>query len=157
MNISQLSIFLENKPGRLQHVLKILADKNINIKTLTIAEVNDFGILRIIVNKPQDAHSALKAEHITCSMTDVLAVCINDTPGSLYKLIDTFAKRSLNIEYMYAFTEKADDKAVDEKKKTPAAKAEAKPKAAAKPKAPAKAKAPAKPRAPRKPQAGGDA
>ena len=112
MNISQLSIFLENKPGRLQHVLKILADKNINIKTLTIAEVNDFGILRMIVNKPQDAHAALKAEHITCSMTDVLAVCINDTPGSLYKLIDTFAKRSLNIEYMYAFTEKADDKAV---------------------------------------------
>lgn len=112
MNITQLSIFLENKPGRLQHVLKILADKQINIKTLTIAEVSDFGILRMIVSRPEEAHEALRAEHITCSKTDVLAVCIDDTPGSLYKLIDSFAKRSINIEYMYAFTEKADDKAV---------------------------------------------
>lgn len=112
MNISQLSIFLENKPGRLQNVLKILADRKINIKTLTIAEVNDFGIVRMIVNKPDDAHAALRAGNITCSVTDVLAVGINDTPGALFSLIDTFAKREINIEYMYAFTEKAGDKAV---------------------------------------------
>jgi len=112
MNISQLSVFLENKPGRLQHILKILSDKNINIKTLTIAEVNDFGILRMIVSRPEEAHAALRADHITCSVTDVLAVAIEDKPGALFKLIDTFSTRSLNIEYMYAFTEKADDKAI---------------------------------------------
>ncbi|MGL4368343.1 MAG: ACT domain-containing protein [Spirochaetota bacterium] len=112
MNISQLSIFLENKPGHLQHILKILADRDINIKTLTIAEVNDFGILRMIVSRPEEAHTALRAEHITCSVTDVLAVGIEDKPGALFRLMDVFSKRNINIEYMYAFTEKAEDKAI---------------------------------------------
>ena len=62
MNITQLSVFLENKPGRLQHVLKVLSDQAINIQTLTIAEVSDFGILRMIVNKPDEAYAALKTE-----------------------------------------------------------------------------------------------
>jgi hypothetical protein len=106
MNITQLSVFLENKPGRLQHVLKVLADRAINIRTLTIAEVSDFGILRMIVNKPEDAYAALKAEHVTCSRTDVLAVALEDTPGALYRLIDAFSRRHLNIEYMYAFTDR---------------------------------------------------
>ncbi len=108
MNITQLSVFLENKPGRLQHVLKVLADRAVNIRTLTIAEVSDFGILRMIVNKPEEAYAALKAEHVTCSRTDVLAVALEDTPGALYGLIDAFSKRSLNIEYMYAFTDRHD-------------------------------------------------
>jgi len=106
MNITQLSVFLENKPGRLQHILKVLADRAINIQTLTIAEVSDFGILRMIVNKPDEAYAALKAEHVTCSRTDVLAVALEDTPGALYRLVDTFSKRSLNIEYMYAYTDR---------------------------------------------------
>ena len=112
MNIQQLSIFLENKPGRLQQVLRILADRKINIKTLTIAEVNDFGICRMIVSRPEEAHKALRDEHITCSITDVLAVAIEDKPGALFDLMDSFSTRSINIEYMYAFTEKADDKAI---------------------------------------------
>jgi len=106
MNITQLSVFLENKPGRLQHVLKVLADRAINIRTLTIAEVSDFGILRMIVNKPDEAYGALKAEHVTCSRTDVLAVVLEDTPGALHGLIDAFSRRQLNIEYMYAFTDR---------------------------------------------------
>jgi hypothetical protein len=106
MNITQLSVFLENKPGRLQHVLKVLADRGINIRTLTIAEVSDFGILRMIVNKPDEAYAALKAEHVTCSRTDVLAVALEDTPGALHHLIDAFSRRQLNIEYMYAFTDR---------------------------------------------------
>lgn len=106
MNITQLSVFLENKPGRLQHILKVLADRAINIQTLTIAEVSDFGILRMIVNKPDEAYAALKAEHVTCSRTDVLAVALEDTPGALHRLVDAFSKRSLNIEYMYAYTDR---------------------------------------------------
>jgi hypothetical protein len=106
MNITQLSVFLENKPGRLQHVLKVLADRDINIRTLTIAEVSDFGILRMIVNKPDEAYTALKAEHVTCSRTDVLAVALEDKPGALHRLIDTFSTRQINIEYMYAFTDR---------------------------------------------------
>lgn len=106
MNITQLSVFLENKPGRLQHILKVLSDRAINIQTLTIAEVSDFGILRIIVNRPDEAYAALKAEHVTCSRTDVLAVALEDTPGALHRLVEAFSTRSLNIEYMYAYTDR---------------------------------------------------
>jgi hypothetical protein len=112
MNVQQLSVFLENKPGRLQKVLEVLAEKEINILTLNIAEIKDFGIVRMIVNRPEDAHQALREEHITCSVNDVLGIGVEDTPGSLLKLINTFTEKNLNIEYMYAFTEKRGSKAV---------------------------------------------
>ena len=113
MNITQLSVFLENKPARLQHVLKVLADREINIRTLTIAEVSDFGILRMIVNKPEEAYAALKEAHVTCSRTEVLAVALEDAPGALYRLIDSFSgQRQLNIEYMYAFSDRHGDHSV---------------------------------------------
>ena len=112
MNIIQISVFLENKPGRLQHVLKVLTENKINIQTLVIAEENDYGILRMIVNKPDAAISALKEEHVTASKTDVLAVAIEDKPGALYKLIDTFSARKINIEYMYAFTGRHNERAI---------------------------------------------
>jgi hypothetical protein len=103
---------MENKPGHLQSVLKILADANINIATLTIAETSDFGILRMIVSDSEKAKKVLHDSRITCSTTEVLAVELDDIPGSLFKAIDAFAKNKLNIEYMYAFTEKRGDKAV---------------------------------------------
>ncbi len=112
MNVTQLSAFVSNKPGHLQKVLKVLADQDINIITLTIAETSDFGILRMIVNDPEKGLAALKENHITCSTTDVLALEISDTPGSLFKALDAFADMNLNIEYMYAFTEKRHGKAV---------------------------------------------
>ena len=112
MNVTQLSAFVANKPGHLQRVLKVLADENINIITLTIAETSDFGILRMIVNDPEKGYRALKNNNITSSVTDVLALEIEDTPGSLYNALDVFARMDLNIEYMYAFTEKRDGKAV---------------------------------------------
>jgi len=112
MNVTQVSVFIENKPGHLQTVLKILGDQNINIVTLTIAETSDFGILRLIVSDPQKAQDVLRKENITCSITDVLAIEIGDEPGSLYNAIETFSKNNLNIEYMYAFTEKRGNKAV---------------------------------------------
>lgn len=112
MNVTQLSAFIANKPGHLQRVLKVLADENINIVTLTIAETSDFGILRMIVNDPDKGYRALKDNNITSSVTDVLALEIEDTPGALYHALDVFAGMNLNIEYMYAFTEKRDGKAV---------------------------------------------
>ncbi len=112
MNVTQVSVFIENKPGHLQNVLKILSDEKINIITLTIAETSDFGILRMIVNDSEKAIAALRGAHITASSTDVLAIEIDDTPGSLFRAVDTFSKKKLNIEYMYAFTEKRGDKAV---------------------------------------------
>jgi len=112
MNVTQLSVFMENKPGHLQNVLKTLADQNINIITLTIAETSDFGVLRMIVNDPEKAKKVLHDARITCSTTEVLAVELDDKPGSLFKAIDTFSKNNLNIEYMYAFTEKRGDRAV---------------------------------------------
>ncbi|MCL1864568.1 MAG: ACT domain-containing protein [Spirochaetes bacterium] len=112
MNVTQLSAFVSNKPGHLQKVLKVLAENNINIITLTIAETVDFGILRMIVNDAEKGHKVLKDNNITASITDVLALEIDDTPGSLYKALDVFAKMNLNIEYMYAFSEKRQGKAV---------------------------------------------
>jgi len=112
MNVTQLSVFMENKPGHLQSVLKILSDANINIVTLTIAETSDFGILRMIVNDSEKAKKVLHDARITCSSTEVLAVELDDKPGSLFKAIDAFAKNKLNIEYMYAFTFRSGDKAV---------------------------------------------
>lgn len=112
MNVTQLSAFVSNKPGHLQRVLKVLADENINIVTLIIAETSDFGILRMIVNDSEKGVKALRERNITCSVNDVLALEIDDTPGSLFKALDVFAKKNLNIEYMYAFTEKRDGKAV---------------------------------------------
>lgn len=112
MNVTQLSAFVSNKPGHLQKVLKVLADENINIITLTIAETSDFGILRMIVNEPEKGNRALKENNITSSLTDVLALEIDDTPGSLFTALEVFASMELNIEYMYAFTQKRNDKPV---------------------------------------------
>jgi hypothetical protein len=112
MNVKQLSVFIENKPGHLQKVLHILAENKINIATLTIAETADFGILRLIVNDVEKGKQVLHDNSITCSITDVLAIELEDTPGSLHKAIETFTSKNLNIEYMYAFTEKRGDKAV---------------------------------------------
>ncbi len=112
MNVTQLSLFLENKPGRLQSALKVLAGKNVNIRTLTIAEVSDFGIVRMIVTNPEEAVRALRENHFTCSTTEVLAIEIEDVPGALERALEAFGKHELNIEYMYAFTEKRGDKAV---------------------------------------------
>lgn len=112
MNVSQLSIFLENKPGHLEHILEILAGSDINIRTLTIAEVSDFGIVRMIVNRPEEAKASLKKNTVTCSLTEVLAIAIPDKPGSLLKAVNHFRENELNIEYMYAFPEKHEGSAV---------------------------------------------
>jgi len=111
MNVTQVSIFLQNKPGHLEKILKILDDKGINIITLTIAETTDFGVLRLISDLPEEAVAALKENNVTCSITQVLALALDDTPGALYQAVKSFSRCHLNIEYMYAFAEKRDGRA----------------------------------------------
>jgi hypothetical protein len=112
MKITQISVFLENKKGRLYDAVRILGQEGIDIKTLTIAENENFGILRMIVDKPQEALEALKAHQFVASVTDIVAVEVGDHPGGLAKVLKVLDENKINIEYMYAFVEKRADKAM---------------------------------------------
>lgn len=111
MTIKQISIFVENKPGRLKEVTNILKDNGINIRALSIADTKDFGILRIIVNDPEKACAALKSAKCTVTITEVLAVGIEDKPGGITTVMDTLYENKISVEYMYAFVSKSDDDA----------------------------------------------
>ncbi|MCM1227922.1 MAG: ACT domain-containing protein [Clostridium sp.] len=111
MTIKQISIFVENKPGRLKEVTNILKDNSINIRALSIADTKDFGILRIIVNDPEKACAALKNAKCTVTITEVLAVGIEDKPGGITTVMDTLYENKISVEYMYAFVSKSDDDA----------------------------------------------
>lgn len=103
MKIEQISVFLENKAGRLAEVTNILAVANINIKALALADTSEFGILRLIVDKQEEAHSALKANGFTVARTDVVAVEVSHTPGSLNHILRMLEDKEINVEYMYGF------------------------------------------------------
>lgn len=112
MYVKQIAVFLENKKGRLAEVARVLAKAGVNIRALSLADTADFGILRIIVNDPEKALEALRADEFVAQATEVLAVEVEDKPGGLSRILDLFAKAGINIEYMYAFVEKRLDKAV---------------------------------------------
>ena len=112
MKITQISVFLENKEGRLHGAVQALAAQGINIRTLTIAESRDFGVLRMIVDRPEDAREALKALGFVASITQIVAVEVDDRPGGLAHLLQILGEQRINIEYMYAFTEKRADKGI---------------------------------------------
>jgi hypothetical protein len=112
MVIQQISIFLENKSGRLADVTRVMADAGINLRAISIADTADFGILRVIVDKPDKALEALAKAGFTTRTTDVLALEIQDVPGALSKVMDVFKRTGVNIEYLYASLEKSGDKAV---------------------------------------------
>ena len=99
----QISVFLENKSGRLAHVTRVLGDAGINIRALSIADTSDFGILRLIVSDPVKAHKILKEAGFTVSETEVIAVRMPDAPGGLATVLDQMSEENLNIEYLYAF------------------------------------------------------
>ena len=103
MLIKQISIFIENKMGRMAEITKIIGDAGIDIRALSMADTSDFGILRLIVNKPDLAVEKLKAAGLTVSLTDVIAVAIDDTPGAFAKVVANMSDAGINIEYMYAF------------------------------------------------------
>ena len=112
MVIQQISIFLENKSGRLADVTRVMAGAGINLRAISIADTADFGILRVIVDKPDAALEALAKAGFTTRTTDVLALEIEDLPGSLAKIMDIFKETGVNIEYLYASLEKNGNKAV---------------------------------------------
>jgi len=108
----QISVFLENKAGRLSHVTRVLGDAGINIRALSIADTSDFGILRIIVNDPARAYRILKDANFTVSETEVIAVQVSDSPGGLAAVLEQMSQASLNIEYLYAFLGTSDNDAL---------------------------------------------
>ncbi|MBS3969441.1 MAG: ACT domain-containing protein [Clostridia bacterium] len=103
MVVKQLSVFLENTPGRLRAVTSVLAENNVNIRALTLADTSDFGVLRLIVDKPELAVIILKEKNFTVKLADVIAVEMDDTPGGLDNVLEVLDTREVNIEYMYAF------------------------------------------------------
>lgn len=103
MIIKQLSIFVENKQGRMAEITRLLADNQIDIRALSIADTTDYGILRLIVNKPERAMEALKKEGMTVSLTNVIAIAVPDCPGGLNKAVEVLSAEGIGIEYMYAF------------------------------------------------------
>lgn len=104
MTIRQLSVFLENKTGHLNEILSVLAQKNINIIALTVADSSDYGILRAIVSDPEKALEALRAEHFTVRVQDVLSLEMGAAPGSMSHILDLFTAAEICIEYVYAFS-----------------------------------------------------
>lgn len=101
--IKQISLFSENKPGRLAKIADVLGREKINIRAFTIAESGDFGIVRLVVDFPDKAHDVLKKEGFTVSETDVIGIEINDEPGSMKDVAELFAEGNINIDYAYAF------------------------------------------------------
>ncbi len=99
----QISIFIENKEGRLAEVTAILRDAGVNIRALSLADTTDFGVLRLIVNDNDKATAALKDQGFTVGKTRVLAVEVNDVPGGLNQVLDPLSDQNVNVEYMYAF------------------------------------------------------
>jgi hypothetical protein len=106
MLVKQISVFLENKSGRLAEVTKTLGANDIDISALSIADTTDFGILRLIVNKPEEAENVLKENGFTVSCTSVIAIAIEDKPGGLASVLEILDKEAIGIEYMYAFVGK---------------------------------------------------
>jgi hypothetical protein len=112
MQVSQISIFIENRSGRLAAITSFLGKAGINIRALSLADTSDFGILRLIVDKPKEACLLLKEQGFTYSLTDVVAVEVPDRPGGLASVLNLLHAGGINVEYMYGFVEKSADKAV---------------------------------------------
>lgn len=112
MKVEQLSIFIENKSGRLAEVAGILGDAGINIRSLSLADTSDFGILRLIVNDVEQAKAVMKEKGFTVNKTEVVAVEVPDQPGGLAAILKVLDRERINVEYMYAFVERCGDNAV---------------------------------------------
>jgi hypothetical protein len=108
----QISVFLENKKGRLAEVAALIARERINIRALSLADTADFGVLRLIVNDPEKCFAVLKDGGFVAQETEVIAVEVADRPGGLSRILSVFDRHGINIEYMYAFVEKKSDNAI---------------------------------------------
>jgi hypothetical protein len=112
MRIPQLSLFIGNKPGHLIVPCRLLAEAGINIVTLSLADTEQFGILRLIVREWQRAREVLQAAGLVVAVTEVLAIEVRDEPGGLVELLAIFERAGINVEYMYAFTARLGNRAV---------------------------------------------
>ena len=124
MFIKQLSIFIENKVGRLQAIMDTLSENEINIRALSIAETTEFGILRIITSDIEKAKKVLRDIDVISKITDVIAVYIDDKAGGLAKMLQAITNAEINVEYMYAFLGRTEGKALMVLKADDAKKAE---------------------------------
>ena len=111
MIIKQLSVFLENKKGRICAAADVLAKNNINIRALSLADTSEFGILRLIVDKPEEGKRVLNDEGIVVRVTDVLSLTMDDTPGGTLGVLRALAESGISVEYMYACVGKTTGKA----------------------------------------------
>ena len=112
MKVEQISIFIENKSGRLAEVTEALGDAGVNIRALSLADTSDFGILRLIVDRTDLAKSTLKERGFTVNKTEVVAVEVPDRPKGLFSILQVLDKGQVNVEYMYAFVERCGGNAV---------------------------------------------
>ena len=112
MCTDQISVFLENRPGRLSYVCRLLSDNGVDIRAVNIAENKDFGILRLIVDDCEKALGVLKNASVSAESTKVVTVEILDVPGGLATVLEAVEKANLNIEYMYGFAERHSDYAL---------------------------------------------
>lgn len=112
MQVEQISVFLENKSGRLSEVTAILSDTKVNIRALALADTSDFGVLRLIVDDTDAAVETLKNNGFTVGKTKVVAVEVADRPGGLHEILMMLHDADLNVEYMYAFVRASGDNAV---------------------------------------------
>lgn len=110
--IKQISIFVENKPGRMARVAKTLSDAGVNIRALTIAEAGDFGVIRMVVDDTEKGYQVLREKGLTVSETDVLAVELKDVPGGLYEIAKTLGDNTINMDYAYAFVTAKSERAM---------------------------------------------
>ncbi|MFW6284399.1 MAG: ACT domain-containing protein [Desulfosalsimonas sp.] len=112
MQAEQISIFLENKAGRISEVTGILWQNQVNIRALAVADTTDFGVLRLIVDDNAKAEQVLKESGFTVRKTKVVAVEVADQPGGLHRILEMLYKAGINVEYMYAFVRQSGDNAV---------------------------------------------
>ncbi|MFW6296880.1 MAG: ACT domain-containing protein [Desulfosalsimonas sp.] len=112
MKINQVSVFMENRSGRLARITTALGSSGVNIRAMSLADTSDFGILRLIVSDTEKAHRVLKQQGFLVRTAEVVAVAIPDVPGALGNLLTLMEHAELNVEYMYAFVEKTRDQAI---------------------------------------------
>ena len=101
--IQQITVFIENKPGRLTGILQVLAENGIDLNGITVADSSDFGVFRMILSDPQQGEIVLKQKGYIVKTTEVLAIDVHDTPGGLLRAMQLLSKEGVNVQYMYAF------------------------------------------------------
>jgi len=104
MLIKQLSVFLEDRSGRLTELTRILAENDVNITALTVAETADYGMVRMVVGRPERAKKALEEAGFTVGLTEVVCAKMPDQPGSLHRILQILTEEQINVDYMYAFS-----------------------------------------------------